>query len=726
MTHVRVAVAGASGYAGGELLRLLLGHPDVEIGALTAGSNAGETARRRSSRTWCRWPTGCSRRPPPRPSPVTTWSSSPCRTASPAPSPRQLGRRHRGRRLRRRLPAHRRGGSGQRFYGGDARRHLALRPARAARPARRCCAGARRIAVPGCYPTVSTLALAPGRRRRPGRRRDVVVVAASGTSGAGKAAKPHLLGSEVMGTAIGVRRRRHAPAHPRDRAEPRGARPTRRCGSASRPLLVPMPRGILATCSAPLRRRASTADDVREAYPRRTTTSRSCTCCRRGSGRRPRPSHGSQRRATCRSPSTRRAGRLVVVGAIDNLDQGHRRRRRPVHEPRPRPRRDPRPHHGRGRAVSVTAPQRLPGRRRRRRAEVHRRHGRRAGRQRRARRTPPPRVFTANRCKANPVLWSEEVVKDGVVRAVVLNSGGANCYTGPEGFQTTHAVAERVAERLGIGADRRRRLLDRPDRPRQRPRRRCSPASTRRTARWARTGGGDDAAARDHDHRHASPSRSSSRAPAGRSAAWPRAPGCSPPSWPRCSSSSPPTPSSTADDLDAALRAATRVSFDRLDSDGCMSTNDTVTAAGQRRQRDHARRLPDFTDALTRACTDLAMQLLADAEGADHEIAITVLHAATEDDAVEVGRSIARSNLFKAAVFGNDPNWGRVLAAHRHHAGGVRPGRPRRRDERRLGLPAVDAGRADPATVDLEPPRGHASPSTSRPATPGRRSGPTT
>jgi glutamate N-acetyltransferase/amino-acid N-acetyltransferase len=117
-----------------------------------------------------------------------------------------------------------------------------------------------------------------------------------------------------------------------------------------------------------------------------------------------------------------------------------------------------------------------------------------------------------------------------------------------------------------------------------------------------------------------------------------------------------------AAEADAALRAATRVSFDRLDSDGCMSTNDTVTllcsgASGVR---------PDpagFTEALTQACTDLARQLLADAEGAEHEIAITVTGAATEDEAVEVGRSIARSNLFKAAVFGRDPNWGRVLAS---------------------------------------------------------------
>jgi len=114
--------------------------------------------------------------------------------------------------------------------------------------------------------------------------------------------------------------------------------------------------------------------------------------------------------------------------------------------------------------------------------------------------------------------------------------------------------------------------------------------------------------------------------------------------------------------LDAALRAATRVSFDRLDSDGCMSTNDQVSllasgASGIAPSAD------EFGDALTALCLDLAHQLQADAEGASHDIAIEVIGAASEDDAVEVGRSVARNNLFKAAVFGNDPNWGRVLAA---------------------------------------------------------------
>ena len=149
---------------------------------------------------------------------------------------------------------------------------------------------------------------------------------------------------------------------------------------------------------------------------------------------------------------------------------------------------------------------------------------------------------------------------------------------------------------------------------------------------------------------------------------------------------------SRAADLDAALRAATRVTFDRLDSDGCMSTNDTVTVMAS--GASGITPTPaDFTDALTQACTDLAMQLLKDAEGADHEIAITALNAASEDEAVEVGRSVARSNLFKAAVFGNDPNWGRVLASIGTTRRRVRPRRPRRRDERRLGLPAVHAGR---------------------------------
>ncbi len=114
-------------------------------------------------------------------------------------------------------------------------------------------------------------------------------------------------------------------------------------------------------------------------------------------------------------------------------------------------------------------------------------------------------------------------------------------------------------------------------------------------------------------------------------------------------------------DCDRALRAATRSTFDRLDSDGCMSTNDTVLLMSS-----GAGPVPDqaaFADAVRDVCHDLAQQLLADAEGSEHEIAIEVRGAASEADAVEVARAIARSALFKTAVFGQDPNWGRILAS---------------------------------------------------------------
>ena len=268
-------------------------------------------------------------------------------------------------------------------------------------------------------------------------------------------------------------------------------------------------------------------------------------------------------------------------------------------------------------------------------------------------------VFTANRCKANPILWSQEVVKDGIVRAVVLNSGGANCYTGAEGFQTTHAVAERVAEGLEIGA------LDVVVCSTgliglSNPRENLVKGVDELVCLARRTAGTDAAEAimtTDHvrkevvvegqrlvDRRHGQ-GRRDARPPAGDHA--------------RRTHHRRGGPRRRARQ---ALRSATRTSFDRLDSDGCMSTNDTVTimASGA---SGVTPAIDDFAEALSQACTDLAMQLLKDAEGADHEIAITVLHAASEDEAVEVGRSVARSNLFKAAVFGKDPNWGRVLAS---------------------------------------------------------------
>lgn len=268
-------------------------------------------------------------------------------------------------------------------------------------------------------------------------------------------------------------------------------------------------------------------------------------------------------------------------------------------------------------------------------------------------------VFTANRCKANPVLWSQEVVKDGTVRAVVLNSGGANCYTGPEGFQTTHAVAEQVAGHLGVGAidvvvcstgliglaNDRSDLL----------------AGVDAVCAGLSVDGGQAAA------EAIMTTDSVSKQAVVEGSGWSiggmaKGAGMLAPQLATMLVVITTDAVVPAADLDDALRAATRVTFDRLDSDGCMSTNDTVTVMASGASG-ITPALPDFTEALTQLCADLAMQLLRDAEGADHDITITTLNAASEDDAVEVSRSVARSNLFKAAVFGKDPNWGRVLAS---------------------------------------------------------------
>jgi len=268
-------------------------------------------------------------------------------------------------------------------------------------------------------------------------------------------------------------------------------------------------------------------------------------------------------------------------------------------------------------------------------------------------------VFTTNRCKANPVLWSEQVIQDGVVSAIVLNSGGANCYTGAQGFQTTHATAEAVAERLGISAgdvlvcstgligdqlplD---KLID--------------GVGTAAGALATDAGLGAAEAIMTTDTR---PKEAAFRSPDGWTVGgMAKGAGMLAPGLATMLVVITTDAVLTSTQLDGALRSATRVTFDRLDSDGCMSTNDTVAllASGASRvEPDEA----DFTRALTEVCRDLAEQLQADAEGASHDIAIEVVHAASEDDAVIVGRAVSRSNLFKAAIFGNDPNWGRVLA----------------------------------------------------------------
>jgi glutamate N-acetyltransferase/amino-acid N-acetyltransferase len=268
-------------------------------------------------------------------------------------------------------------------------------------------------------------------------------------------------------------------------------------------------------------------------------------------------------------------------------------------------------------------------------------------------------VWTSNRCKANPVLWSEQVAKTGGARVVVANSGGANCYTGPAGFQNTHATAELAAELLDVAAievvvcstgligllNDRATLL----------------AGVRAAVMQLSTDGDADAAdailTTDTHAKNAVVQGEGWSIGGMAKGAGMLAPGLA----------TMLVFLTTDADVEAgfahmALRAASRVTFDRLDSDGCMSTNDSVVlmasgASGAAPSYD------EFAAALTTLCHDLAQQLLRDAEGADHDIAITAVGAATEEDAVEVARSVARSNLFKCAIYGKDPNWGRILAA---------------------------------------------------------------
>ena len=268
-------------------------------------------------------------------------------------------------------------------------------------------------------------------------------------------------------------------------------------------------------------------------------------------------------------------------------------------------------------------------------------------------------VFTSNRAKANPIIWSQQVIADGTVSAIVLNSGGANCFTGAEGFQTTHLTAEAVADAVGVSAGDvlvcSTGLIGM-----QLDREKLLPGIATAAAALSADGGADAAAAIITTDTH--PKTATRDGDGWRIGGMAKGAGMLAPGLATMLVVITTDADLTSAQLDQALRASTRISFDRLDSDGCMSTNDQVTllASGASGVS------PDihaFTAVLQDLCMDLAFQLQQDAEGASHDIVIEVRGAATEDDAVEVGRAIARNNLFKAAVFGNDPNWGRVLAA---------------------------------------------------------------
>jgi glutamate N-acetyltransferase / amino-acid N-acetyltransferase len=268
-------------------------------------------------------------------------------------------------------------------------------------------------------------------------------------------------------------------------------------------------------------------------------------------------------------------------------------------------------------------------------------------------------VFTANRVKAAPVVWSQQVLDGGHVRAVVLNSGGANACTGPAGFADTHKTAEELAGLLGIGAG---EVAV------------CSTgligerlpmggllAGVHNAVRQASIEGGLSAA--DAIRTTDTVSKTCSVQGAGYLiGGMAKGAAMLAPALATMLAVLTTDADLSAAALDEALRAAVHTTFDRLDTDGCMSTNDTVLllASGAARTR------PDpgeFGRLLSQACADLARQMQADAEGASKVIAIEVTGAAFEEDAVEVGRAVARCNLLKCAIGGEDPNWGRVLAA---------------------------------------------------------------
>ncbi|MFD5521654.1 bifunctional glutamate N-acetyltransferase/amino-acid acetyltransferase ArgJ [Streptomyces sp. NPDC127066] len=269
-------------------------------------------------------------------------------------------------------------------------------------------------------------------------------------------------------------------------------------------------------------------------------------------------------------------------------------------------------------------------------------------------------VFTSNRVKAAPVLWSEQVLKGGELTAVVLNSGGANACTGSKGFQDTHATAEKVAEALGdtgagsvavcstglIGV-----LL---------PMDKLLPGIDLAVAQLGPHGGEKAAIAiktTDTVHKTSVVTKDGWTVGGMAKGAGMLAPGLATMLVVLTTDAD-----VDGEGLDRALRAATRTTFDRVDSDGCMSTNDTVLllASGA---SEVTPEYAEFTEAVRAVCDDLGQQLIRDAEGASKDIKVEVVGAATEDDAVEVGRSIARNNLLKCAIHGEDPNWGRVLSA---------------------------------------------------------------
>jgi len=268
-------------------------------------------------------------------------------------------------------------------------------------------------------------------------------------------------------------------------------------------------------------------------------------------------------------------------------------------------------------------------------------------------------VFTSNRVVAAPVVWSRQAVADGVAHAVVLNSGGANACTGPEGFLDAHRTAEQVGATLGVSAgdvlvcstgligDRLRMDL-------------LLPGVVAATTALAPDGG--PAAAQAIMTTDSVPKTVHIEGAGWSVGGMAKGAGMLAPGLATMLCVLTTDAVVTAEDADAALRSATATTFDRIDSDGCMSTNDTVILLASGASGVQVSRAA-LTSAVTEASAVLSRALIADAEGASHDIAVMVVGADSEQAAVAVARAVTRSNLFKAAIFGNDPNWGRIVSA---------------------------------------------------------------
>ncbi|WP_040834662.1 bifunctional glutamate N-acetyltransferase/amino-acid acetyltransferase ArgJ [Nocardia brevicatena] len=276
-------------------------------------------------------------------------------------------------------------------------------------------------------------------------------------------------------------------------------------------------------------------------------------------------------------------------------------------------------------------------------------------------------VFTSNKVKAAPVLWTQQVLKAGQLRAVILNSGCANACTGPQGFQDTHRTAEELAAALsnwgtetgaaeiavcstGLIGDRL-------------PMDKLVPAITE----IAHEMGGGLSGGSDAAHAIMTTDTVPKEASFHHRDKWniggmAKGAGMLAPALATMLVVLTTDAAATPEQLDSALRKATRLTFDRLDVDGACSTNDTVLLLANGASEVS----PDQDEldaAVLAVCDDLAEQLMADAEGVTKRVRITVAGAASEDEALAGARAVARDNLVKTALFGSDPNWGRVLAA---------------------------------------------------------------